>query len=367
MKRLSRLVLVLTFTLAACAPAAVPSPTPPPAKSAEKPAEQKSAAKPAEKAAEKTVAKASGEMPTVAIAASRGLVSMPIWNVTNTAPRHGFNVEMKVLITYADQQRAVAGGEADVATTGINNPAIIVSNGIDNLRFVAGQQWAGQNLIMRKGVELNGWKDLEGKKIGVAPGTWARVLFLIAARQHGVDLNKVDMVNVEAAGATALQALQRGELDGFVLFAPTTDRAVVEGYGYYPPNVDIGDVEFGDANGGILANTAFLQKSDLALNFMKAYVESLTEMATNEDAFVQIGTQVSGVSPEVAKETYKHVRFSYNIDEKAIVAAAGLGPEFGYAKEDYSEQVKQLLDYSLLEKVTGKSRAELSKPAPTNP
>lgn len=340
--------LILAIALAACVPTAPPSPT---------------AAKPGETTAAKLV----DELPTVTIAASRGLVSMPTWNMINIGPRYGFKVDIKVLITYADQQRAVAAGETDVATTGINNPAIIVSNNITNLRFIAGQQWGGQNIVMRKGVDVKSWKDLEGKKIGLAPGTWARVLFLIAARQHGVDLDKVEMVNVEAAGATALQALQRGELDGFVLFAPTTDRAIVEGYGYYPPDVDIGDVDFGDANGGLLANTAFLQKQELALNFMKAWIESITQMQTDQEAFVRLGTQVAGVSPEVARETYRNTRFSYNIDERAIVAAAKLGPEFGYAREDYSEQVGQILDFSLLERATGKSRAELSTPPPKIP
>jgi ABC-type nitrate/sulfonate/bicarbonate transport system substrate-binding protein len=174
---------------------------------------------------------------------------MPVWNLIKLGPKHGFNVEMQTITTYADQQRAAAAGDADVATTGINMPAIIASNGTTNLRIIAGQQWGGQNLIVAKGVAIDDWKDLEGKKIGVAPGTYARVLFLIAAEQHGVDLDKVDLTNIEAAGATALQALQRKELDGIVLFSPTIDTAVVDGYAVYPANVDIGDVEFGDANG----------------------------------------------------------------------------------------------------------------------
>lgn len=374
MVRLFALLAVVAVGVA-CAPTAAPSPTTPPAKPTEKaappaapkevaPAKPTEAPKPAAKPTEKPAPKPAAAPRTISMALSRGLVSSPSWNLVNVAPKYGISMDMKVVVTYADQQRAVAAGEVNVATTGINNPAIILSNGITNLRFIAGQQWGGQNLIMRKGVDLRTWKDLEGKKIGVAPGTYTRVLFMIAARQKGVDLNRVDMVNVDAAGATALQALQRGELDGFALFAPTTDRAVVEGYGYYPPCCDLGEVDFGDANGGILANTAFLQDQELATNFMRAYVEALTQMATDEEAYVKLGTQVAGVSAEIAREAYKHMRFSYNIDEKAIVAAARLGPEFGFAKEDYSQRVLEVLDYSLLEKVTGKPRSELSKPAP---
>ncbi len=143
----------------------------------------------------------------------------------------------------------------------------------------------------------------------------------------------------------------------------TTD-VPVDGTGSYPAGVDIGDTDFGDANGGIFANTAFLQKQDLALSFMKAYLESLNQMATDEAAFVKLGTQVSGVNEAVAREAYKHIRFGYNIDENAIVAAAKLGPEFGYATQDLSGKVKDILDYGLLTQVTGKSQADLSKPVP---
>jgi hypothetical protein len=103
--------------------------------------------------------------PVVRIAASRGVVSAPIWNVSNHASRYGFSVEMSVLFTYADQQRAAQNNQTELATTGINNPSIIADQGITNLRYVAGQQFGGQNLILRKNVMAETWKALEGKTI----------------------------------------------------------------------------------------------------------------------------------------------------------------------------------------------------------
>src|SRR5262245_2422641 len=119
----------------------------------------------------------------VRITASRGVVSAPIWNVSNHAAQYGFSVQMSVLFTYADQQRAAQSNQAEIATTGINNPAIIADQGITNLRYIAGQQFGGQNLILRKNVKADSWKALEGKTIGVVPGTYVRVLFLVAAQE----------------------------------------------------------------------------------------------------------------------------------------------------------------------------------------
>ena len=99
----------------------------------------------------------------------------------------------------------------------------------------------------------------------------------MAAQEGGADLEKIKIVNV-SVGATALEALRKGDLDGFVLFAPMTDQVVVEGIGYYPPKLGHWRLSLGPANGGILANTDFLANKELAVNFMKAYVHSVHEM-----------------------------------------------------------------------------------------
>jgi ABC-type nitrate/sulfonate/bicarbonate transport system substrate-binding protein len=300
--------------------------------------------------------------PVVRIAASRGVVSAPIWNVVNHAAKYGFSVQMSVLFTYADQQRAAQSNQSELATTGINNPAIIVDQEITNLRYIAGQQFGGQNLILRKGVTADSWKALEGKTIGVVPGTYARVLFLVAAQEGGADLEKIKLVNV-SVGATALEALRKGDLDGFVLFAPMTDQVVVEGIGYYPPKLDIGACSLGPANGGILASTDFLANKALALSFMKSYVASVHEMR-DEDAFVKVATQLAGINAAVAQEAFRNLYFSEAIDINAIAAAAKLGQRFGYTKLDVSDKVTGIVDFCPLMSATGKTQAELSGTPP---
>jgi ABC-type nitrate/sulfonate/bicarbonate transport system substrate-binding protein len=302
------------------------------------------------------------ENPVVKIAASRGVVSAPIWNVSNHAAQYGFSVQMSVLFTYADQQRAAQSGQTELATTGVNNPAIIADQGITNLRYIAGQQFGGQNLILRKNVTADTWKALEGKTIGVVPGTYARVLFLVAAQEGGADLEKIKIVNV-SVGATALEALRKGDLDGFVLFAPMTDQVVVEGIGYYPPKLDIGACSLGPANGGLVANTDFLANKAVSLNFMKAYVASVHEMQ-NEDAFVKVAIQLAGINAAVAQESFRNLYFSEAIDAKAIADAAKLGPRFGYTRGDVSEKMAGILDFGPLMAATGKTQADLTGTPP---
>src|SRR5262249_44699377 len=71
-------------------------------------------------------------------------------------------------------------------------------------------------------------------------------------------------------GTAELQALKNGDLDGLVMFSPTVDRGVVEGYAYYPPCCDISSTaKFGGRNQLLGANSDFLKDRQTAINFSK--------------------------------------------------------------------------------------------------
>ncbi|MSX62496.1 MAG: hypothetical protein F2762_03795, partial [Actinobacteria bacterium] len=229
--------------------------------------------------------------PVIKIAASRNAAA-PVWNLANVSERFGFRVEMSVLFTYAEQARAAQTGQTSSATCGIDTMATVADQGIPNLRYIAADQYGGQNLVMRAGVEAATWSGLEGKTIGVVPGTWARVLFLIAAKEGGADIGKIKLTNV-SVGATAQEALRRGNVDGVVLFTPQCDQLVAAGIGHYPPKLDIGASSLGSANSGLLATTELLSDKPLATNFMRAYLASMQEVQ-DVAVFTRLVTNLTG-------------------------------------------------------------------------
>ena len=95
------------------------------------------------------VGRVRADTPIVRIAASRGVVSAPIWNFEttplSTASACKCRCSLPMRTSSGQPKRQTAS-----ATTGINNPAIIADQGITNLSYVAGQQFGGQNLILRK-------------------------------------------------------------------------------------------------------------------------------------------------------------------------------------------------------------------------
>ena len=291
----------------------------------------------------------------VRMASARGVIFYPLWGIEPFAEKYDIRTEMIPIMTNADQQRALQTGGADVATQGYVNPAIMAEQNVTNVKIISGLYLGGQNLIMRKGVELKSWKELEGKKIGRAPGTFAQVLFILAAEANKVDVSKINLVNITAVGTAELQALKNGDLDGLVMFSPTVDRGVVEGYAYYPPCCDISSTaKFGGRNQLLGANSDFLKDRQTAINFLKAYLDAEKYYLQNRDKAIEVAMQYTGVSKDVVDEALKHATLEHRVDVQTAIDIAKEGPKFGFTKADVSDKVASYFDLSYLSEATGK-------------
>jgi sulfonate transport system substrate-binding protein len=291
----------------------------------------------------------------VRMASARGVIFYPLWGIEPFAEKYGIRTEVIPIMTNADQQRALQTGGADVATQGYVNPAIMAEQNVTNVKIISGLYLGGQNLIMRKGVELKSWKELEGKKIGRAPGTFAQVLFILAAEANKVDVSKINLVNVTAVGTAELQALKNGDLDGLVMFSPTVDRGVVEGYAYYPPCCDISSTaKFGGRNQLLGANSDFLKDRQTAINFLKAYLDAEKYYLQNRDKAIEVAIQYTGVSKDVVDEALKHATLEHRVDVQTAIDIAREGAKFGFTKADVSDKVASYFDLSYLSEATGK-------------
>jgi sulfonate transport system substrate-binding protein len=297
----------------------------------------------------------------VRITVARSVSGIPLWGIGPFAEASGFRVEYIPAGTNAEMQRNLQSG-IEIGTLGYQSPAVMAEQNVTNVKIVAGEQLGGQNLIMRKGVELNSWKDLEGKRLGRPPGSYVAILFTLAAKENGVDLSKVSLLNTTSAGPAELQALKSGDLDGLVLWSPVIDRAVVEGYAYYPACCDIGKTEkYGGGNQILAANTDFLKDRETAVKFLKAYAESLEFYVKNPEKAVRLITEYTGVSKEVIAEAWKHGIWDVRADVRTMINVASQGPIFGFSKSDVSAKVPDYVDMSYLSAATGKPVDQLTR------
>lgn len=291
---------------------------------------------------------------------SRSLSAPFLWGFNPVGNKYGLRVQVLDANTNADQQRNIQTGGVEVGSVGYQTAAVMAEQNVKNVRIIAGMYVGGQNLIMRKGVQLTSWKDLEGKKIGRPPGTYAGILFTLAAQANGVDLSKVSIVNTTPVGTPELQALKNGDLDGFILWSPIIDRAVVEGYGYYPSCCDIGSTkEFGAGNQLLAANTDFLKNRKLAVQFLKAYAEAMEFYRANPSKTVALAAQYTGGSPPILDEAMKHSQWTYRVSVQNAINIAKQGTKFGFTKADMSDKVAAYFDLSYLAEATGESVEQL--------
>ena len=297
----------------------------------------------------------------VRITVARSVSGIPLWGIGPFAEASGFRVEYIPAGTNAEMQRNLQSG-VEIGTLGYQSPAVMAEQNVANVKIVAGEQLGGQNLIMRKGVELNSWKDLEGKRLGRPPGSYVAILFTLAAKENGVDLSRVSLLNTTSAGPAELQALKSGDLDGLVLWSPVIDRAVVEGYAYYPACCDIGQTEkYGGGNQILAANTDFLKDRETAVKFLKAYADSLEFYVKNPEKAVRLITEYTGVSKEVIAEAWKHGIWDVRADVRTMINVASQGPVFGFSKSDVSAKVPNYVDMSYLSAATGKPVDQLTR------
>ena len=305
-------------------------------------------------------AQAQTDRKLVKITLARSVSAIPLWGIGPFAEKHGFKPEYVPAGTNAEMQRNVQSG-VEIGTLGYQSPAVMAEQNVGNIKIIAGVQAGGQNLILRKGVEARSWKDLEGKRIGRPPGSYVAVLFTLAAQENGVDLSKVNLINTTAAGTAELQALKSGDLDGLVLWSPTIDRAVVEGYGYYPPCCDVGSTKtYGAGNQILSANTEFLKDRAVVVGFLKAFSESLEFYVKNPDRAVGLISEYTGVGKDVIAEAWRHGIWDVRTEVRTMINVAKQGPTFGFTKADMSGKVPSYVDLSYLSEATGRPVAELS-------
>jgi NitT/TauT family transport system substrate-binding protein len=275
------------------------------------------------------------------------------------ARKHGVELEVVPMRRYADLQLALMTNQVDVAVMGYINAGLMEEKNFRDYRVIAGVFTGGQNLTLAKDVKATTWKDLEGRKLGTAPNSYAELIFKASAKLGGADLAKIPTVSFTAGGPPLLSALKNREIDGFVSWEPNNAEAAVGGYGYYS-SLDIADNPTRGVNGVAVVNSSFLQSKRAAvLGVVRAVVEATDALNANRERYVQVAVQGTGSSPEVVREAIPHGALDYKLYAKEGVALLKLVYEAKITQIDTSPAVDKQFDHSLLMEATGKPKDQL--------
>src|ERR1700687_5313603 len=135
----------------------------------------------------------------------------------------GLAVELVDLKGGSDALKAVLGGSADVVSGYFDHCVNLAAKKQELQAFVVYDRYPGLVLVVSPShtSEIKSIKDLAGKKVGVsAPGSSTDFFLKYLLKKNGLDPASVAVIGV-GLGATAVAAMEQGQIDAAVMLDPS--------------------------------------------------------------------------------------------------------------------------------------------------
>jgi sulfonate transport system substrate-binding protein len=238
--------------------------------------------------------------------------------------KNGLEVKIEPLATGVEIANSVSSGDADFGVIGGVPTMTTAASGvplkviaIDHGDATATKYSPFQGIVSGPGTGIGEGEvaKLEGKKIGVPLGTGGVPYLQSVLQDAGVDLKKVEFVNV--APADALVALKQGDVDAVCLFQPFPSRAPVE----LPGSTVVlnGGSNWFDPGPIIAMEDTVSDRADVTEQFLTAVAEAEQWLRANRDDAAEISTHwITGLDLEVAQEALQHSNYDMRLSTNLV-------------------------------------------------
>ena len=135
----------------------------------------------------------------------------------------GLSVELVDLKGGSDALKAVLGGSADAVSSYFDHCVNLAAKKQELQAFVVYDRYPGLVLVVspKHTDEIKSIKDLAGKKVGVsAPGSSTDFFLKYLLKKNGLDPTSAAVIGV-GLGATAVAAMEQGQIDAAVMLDPS--------------------------------------------------------------------------------------------------------------------------------------------------
>jgi sulfonate transport system substrate-binding protein len=265
------------------------------------------------------------------------------------------NVEVKPVefVRYADARTALLSGSVDVSGIGPADLAIALAQGSQKLVGLSGVASSPKYLVTRKGVKMDDWKDLAGKRIGIAPGSAVWFQWAAMLSEKGVPYNTFTAVNIQGGGTAFVQSLQRGDVDAVALWEPFESQLVADGTAFFAKNLEYSQSKAVGAELGLLATTrdALRDKREAVKCFLWAYKNAEEKLSKDPEAFAEAYSKYTGLPLNVTRESAKLIKLGGVLDLDQMRRQAKTFNELGVIPKDVSGQIDTVWDAELLKEV----------------
>ncbi|KQU54465.1 ABC transporter substrate-binding protein [Bosea sp. Leaf344] len=275
----------------------------------------------------------------------------PITLIEEELKKQGVEIKLVEFARYADARTALLAGSLDVASVGPADLAIALANGSTGMVGIMGVGASPKYVIGRKGVKLDSWDDIKGKKIAIAPGSAVWFQYAATLIEKGIPYNAFNAINIQGGGANFNQALEKGEVDAIVTWEPFESIPVMKGYGFFAKNLDYSASKAVGAELGMLAasKAAVDGKREAVQRVVTAYVRKMKELESSPAAFGTAIAKLTGLEEAVSAEIAKVIKLGPVITVDQIKRQAKAFNELGVIPKDVSGDIEKYWDASFLE------------------
>ncbi len=266
------------------------------------------------------------------------------------------NVEVKLAEfgRYADARTALLSGSVDMATVGPGDLPIALAQGNKTMVALGGVASSMKYLVVRKGVTINDWKDIAGKKIGIAPGSAVWFQWAATLAEKNIPYNSFTAVNIQGGGTAFVQALKRGDVDAYVSWEPFESQVVNDGTAYFAKNLEYSQSKASGAELGMIAATkdAMTTKREAVKRFIWAYLNAEQKLAKDPVLYAQTFAKFTGLPIDASTESTKIIKLGGVLNADQIKRLAAAFFKFGVIQKDVSAEIGSYYDDSLFKELS---------------
>jgi NitT/TauT family transport system substrate-binding protein len=276
--------------------------------------------------------------------------------------KYGLEVSFVHAPRYFDGLVLLSRGEVDFAAGGYATIPSVIEQNLPVVA-IAGTNLGAANLVVRKGVTVKSWSDLVGKTVGAPSNSLITHELIIGLGQRKVDARKVKVISLVPSVA-ALIALQRGDVDAAMLWEPWSTKAVESGMGFVPFDVMTSN-KIGPVNGLLQTRTETLKtQRPMVENFVRCMIDSMRYLRGHPAEHIQrMQSPPRAATAAEAKVALANFDYDPRLYVQSMAFYAHVMYRYGLTKTDTRDAILrgQGYDFSVLEKITGRTAKDLGK------
>lgn len=298
----------------------------------------------------------------VRVAYINNIQSAVLLHMKALAKEENLEIDLVPFTRYPDVQKALAVNSVDIGPIAPNGLPAAVAQGDRNVLAVLDLVYGGDALVIRNGVNIQKFSDLKGKRIGVAEGGIAWIMFVMLLEKNGMSYSDVKTANF--GGATDMvSALKRGDMDAVTLWEPFIAELVAGGFGTTTRAANFADTPLGAMNGILGASKAFAGKHpDALVGSLRLILKGEEQLQKDRQLWTNIVRGYSNLSDDVLKRALSDIRYAGPyLSRTKLDAAASFLYKAGIAKNDVTGKLGETVDASFLARAVGKSEAQVLK------